>query len=106
MDKLQNNENKLKAWNGSNLVFKNLPFLGFLGLLGVLYIANAHYAEKNLRQIQLLKKELNEAKYMYRKIKHETIHFSTQSELEKMVESLDLKISRQLPKKIIASKSP
>jgi hypothetical protein len=105
MDKLQNNEKKMKAWNGSNLIFKNLPFLGFLALLGVLYIANSHHAEKNLREIQVLKKELNEAKYMYRKIKHETIHNSTQSELKKKVEPLDLKVSKGQPNKIIADNS-
>ena len=39
-----------------------LPFLFFLTVLGMLYIANKHYAEKNIRQIEKINKELKELK--------------------------------------------
>jgi len=37
---------------GSYVIIKNIPFVFFLGFLGVIYIANAHMAERKVRQIQ------------------------------------------------------
>ena len=44
----------------AQLIFKNFPFVLFLGFLTILYIANAHYAEKKVRQIQSLQKEIKD----------------------------------------------
>ena len=44
----------------AELVFKNLPFVLFLSFIAMVYIANAHYSEKKVRQIQQLQSELKQ----------------------------------------------
>ena len=41
----------------TNWVFGNFQFLLFLCFLAIVYIANAHFAERNVRDIQRLQKE-------------------------------------------------
>ena len=43
---------------GVNVLYQNIPFVFFLVGLGLIYIANSHYAEKKVRQIEKLKTEL------------------------------------------------
>ena len=43
-------------------VIKNLPFVLFLGFIGLIYIMNAHYSEKKLYQIQKYQEEIEELK--------------------------------------------
>jgi hypothetical protein len=71
-------------------VFDNFNYLMFLGFLGVVYIANAHFAEKNVRDIQRVEKEIKEMKWEYISIKSETMYKSMQSQLEDKVERLNL----------------
>ena len=35
-----------------------IPFILFIAGLGILYIANAHYSEKNVRELNQIEKEL------------------------------------------------
>lgn len=46
-----------------------LPFLLFLALLGMIYIANRNFAEKNIRDIDRIGKEVNELNWEYKSIK-------------------------------------
>ncbi len=46
----------------TNIVFGNFSYVMFLGFLAIVYIANAHFAEKGVRRIQLLQKEIKELK--------------------------------------------
>lgn len=66
----------------TNLVFDNFKFLLFLGGLGLVYIANAHFAEKRVRRIQSLQKEIKELKWEYTSVKSETMYKSMQSQLD------------------------
>ena len=68
-----------------------------LTLLGLIYIANAHKAERKLRKISKLKKEVNEAKANYQQVKSENTFNTTQSQLSKRLESEGLKINTQSP---------
>lgn len=70
---------------------KNFPFFLFLSLLAVIYIYNGHYADKTVRNINTLNKELEELNYEYKTLKSEVMFRSKQSELSKAVEPLGLK---------------
>ena len=53
---------KLKKWFGLNdkVFFKNLPFVVFLTLLGVLYITNSYYLEGTVREMEIIKNKIND----------------------------------------------
>jgi len=87
------------------LILKNFPFVLFLGFLATIYIANAHYSEKKIRQIQKLQTELKDMRWSYMSLKSEAMYKSKQSEVTKSVESLNLKISGKKPKKIVVPKN-
>ena len=85
-------------------VLKNLPFILFLGLIGMMYIMNAHYSEKKLWQIQKYEDEIEELKWEYDAIKANLMYQTKQSEVAKAVESIGLKNSTSTPKRIIVKK--
>ncbi len=72
-------------------IVKNFPFFLFLSLLAVVYIYNGHYADKTVRDIDRLNKELDELSYEYKTLKGELMFRSKQSELAKAVAPLGLK---------------
>jgi hypothetical protein len=81
-------------------VFGNFSYLLFLGFLALVYIANAHYAEKNVREIQRLQKEIKELKWQYTSIKSETMFKSMQSQIETNLEPAGIHLSGRGPKVI------
>lgn len=72
-------------------IVKNIPFFLFLSALAVIYIYNGHYADKTIRNINKVSKELKELQYEYKTLKSEVMFRSKQSELAKAVEPLGLK---------------
>lgn len=77
-----------------------LPFILFLGLLGMIYIANRHLAEKNIRDIDKLTKEVHELNWEYKVTKADLAYKSTLSEVAKRVDTLGVKESIQPAQKI------
>jgi len=76
---------------GYRWIVKNIPFFLFLSVLAVIYIYNGHYADKTVRNINKVNKELKELQYEYKNLKSEVMYRSKQSELAKAVEPLGLK---------------
>ena len=72
-------------------IVKNIPFFLFLAVLAVIYIYNGHYADKTVRNINKVSRELKELQYEYKTLKSEVMFRSKQSELAKAVEPLGLK---------------
>jgi cell division protein FtsL len=72
-------------------IVKNIPFFLFLSALAVVYIYNGHYADKTIRNINKVSKELKEMQYEYKTLKSEVMFRSKQSEMAKAVEPLGLK---------------
>jgi cell division protein FtsL len=72
-------------------IVKNIPFFLFLSALAVVYIYNGHYADKTIRNINKVSKELRELQYEYKTLKSEVMFRSKQSEMAKAVEPLGLK---------------
>jgi len=95
----------LAAFNVSqkttDLVFGNFSYLLFLGFLGIVYIANAHFAEKNVRGIQQVQKEIKELKWEYTSIKSETMFKSMQSQMDASLEPVGLDLENKGPKVIV-----
>ena len=85
----------------TNLVFGNFQYLLFLGFLGIIYIANAHFAEKGVRRIQHKQKEMKELKWQYTAIKSETMYKSMQSQIDQSLESTGLDLEPEGPKVIV-----
>ena len=90
--------------NGNFLTRENavqrLPFLFFLTLLMIFYIANTHYAEKTVREIDKLNRQLKEQGSEYITTKSDLMFKSKQSEVAIAVEQMGIKESVVPPKKI------
>ncbi len=82
-----------------------LPFIIFLAFLGMIYIANRHMAEKNIRSIDKLNKEVKELSWDYKTLKADLMRMSTQTEVAKQVDTLGLKEPIAPPTKIIVEAS-
>ena len=80
-----------RKWLYHRWIVKNIPFFLFAAMLTVLYIANGHYADKNIRKINATSKKLKEMEYEFKTIKRDVIFRSKESELVKAVEPLGLK---------------
>ena len=80
-----------------------LPFLVFLSLLTMLYIANSHMAVKNIRDIDKLNKEVKELSWEYKSLKADLMFKSKLTEVAKKVDTLGIKELTEPPKKIIVS---
>jgi hypothetical protein len=84
-------------------VFINLPFVCYLALLGLVYIANAHFSERSLRKMDKMKKEVMDYKGQYMNIRQQLMYGSTQSQLAKHLENKNIKPLAQPPKKLTLS---
>ena len=78
-----------------------LPFLIFLSVLCMLYIANSHMAVKNIRNIDKLNKEVKELSWEYKSLKADLIFKSKLTEVAKKVDTLGIKELTEPPKKIV-----
>ena len=76
---------------GYRWIVKNIPYFLFLSVLAVIYIYNGHYADKTIRNINRVSKELKELQYEYKTLKSEVMFRSKQSELAKAVAPAGLK---------------
>ncbi len=79
---------------------KNLPFLLFIALLAIFYIGNSYTAEKKIRRIEKLQKELKELRYDHIYTKSKLMSKSRQSEVASSLGSQGIKESRVPPAKI------
>lgn len=78
-----------------------LPFLIFLSVLCMLYIANSHMAIKNVRNIDKLNKEVKELSWEYKSLKADLMFKSKLTEVAKKVDTLGIKELTEPPKKIV-----
>ncbi|MGN0002321.1 MAG: FtsL-like putative cell division protein [Sphingobacterium composti] len=82
------------------LVTKNLPFIAFLLFLALLYISNRHLAERTVRQIDRLGREVKELSWDYKSLSAELMKLTTQSEIAKRADTLGLKERTEPPIKL------
>lgn len=77
-----------------------LPHILYVAFVLVLYIGNAHYAERTVRQIDKLKTEVDDLRADFTTLKADLMFASKQSEVAKKVKYLGLEESKQPPYKI------
>lgn len=82
------------------LPVRYIPHILFVTSLGIVYIGNIHYAEKNIRLLERLKHEVDEMRSEYTTLKAEYMHDSKQSAVAERVDSLGLYESSVPPYKV------
>ena len=92
--------------NISNLILENLGFIAFLGALALVYIANAHYAEYNVRRIQSLEADLKEKNWLFLTLQSENMYNGLRSEVVETVREDGLRMHRGKPKKLVVEQEP
>lgn len=85
----------------SSNIMNNLSFVLFLGFLIMVYIANAHLAERNVRKIQTMQKELKEMRWYYMSLQSDNMYNAKRSEVARRVKEKGLRVQRAAPKRII-----
>jgi len=86
-------------------VVKLMPFILFLSVLILFYIANSYVAERTVRNIDKIKKEMKENRAEFISVKSEMMFRSKQSEVAKAAAPLQLKEATDPPRKIIVSET-
>jgi cell division protein FtsL len=81
-----------------------IGFVVFIGFLAILYIANRHYAERTIRQIDRLGREVKEMNWDYKSLSADLMKMTTQSEIAKKTDTMGLKERKEPPIKIMVSK--
>ena len=89
--KIKESKKSWKRFIGYRWIVRNIPFFLFLAGLAVIYIYNGHNADKTVRNINKVSKELKELQYEYKTLKGELMLKSKQSELAKSVYGYVLK---------------
>lgn len=86
-------------------LLQNLAFILFLGVIAIVYIANAHYTYRTVRDIKVLQEEIKEKRSMLNALNAELMQKSKKAEIALAVEHLGIKPSNEGPKKIIVKKN-
>jgi hypothetical protein len=85
-------------------VVRFLPFLLYLMILGLVYIANTYYAEKTIIESNEIRKELKELRYEYISTRSDLMHYSKQSEVAGKLKDAGIEESKVPPRKIVVNK--
>ena len=91
---------------GTKLVYvldkKNLPFILYLALIGILYISNTYYTSGTLRQIEKVKVQIKELRYEYVSTRKQLIESSRRNKVIERLkwDSKELKESKVPPYKM------
>ena len=86
-----------------NTVVDNVPFLIYLAVLALFYIANTYNTERMYKQIEKTKTELKELRYQYITVRSTLMFESKLSELYKRTQAIGLKETLIPPFKIFYS---
>jgi hypothetical protein len=82
-------------------VVKHVPFILFLSVIAILYIANGYWADDKVRQVNKISAQLKELRSEYISTKSDLAFVSKQSEVAKAADKLGLKESITPPMKIV-----
>ena len=74
-----------QAW-----LVKNIPFFLFLSVLAIVYIYNGHHAEKSIKDMNKISRELKHLQYEYKMVRSEWMFMTKQSEVVQAVKPFGL----------------
>jgi len=100
MTKKQNKKTTIFQFDGIDILYRNISFVCFLALLGVIYIFNAHAAEKKARKLKMVTDEVKQVRWEFESVNHELIYNSTQSQLAEKLKQQEIGVAESLPRKI------
>ncbi len=83
-----------------------MPYIFFLTVIALLYIANSYQAERTIREIDGINKELKTLRTEYVTGKSELMFVSKQTEVARKVGLRGIKESVEAPMKIIVHQKP
>lgn len=83
------------------MLLKIMPFIFFLTVLGLFYIANSYTNERTIRNIDKTAKEIKELRSEYISVKSDLMFVCRQSQVAKSVEPYGIRHLTTPPKKII-----
>lgn len=93
-----------KIFGGSFLsddrAVQHIPFILFLALIAILYIANGYYADDKIREVNKINNQIKELRTEYISSKSDLMFISKQSQVAKAVAPLGLKEPVVAPMKI------
>ena len=93
-----------KIFGGSFLsderAIQHIPFVLFLALIAILYIANGYYADDKIREVNKINNQIKELRTEYISSKSDLMFISKQSQVAKAVAPLGLKEPVVAPMKI------
>ena len=76
---------------GNDNTLQHVPFILFIGLITILYIANGYYADDKNREVNKISNQIKELRTEFISSKSDLMFVSKQSEVAKAVEPLGLK---------------
>jgi cell division protein FtsL len=82
-----------------------LPYFLYVAFFGIIYIANTHYSERNIRKINKLKAEVDEFRLDYTTLKSEYMLAGKRTEVAKRAAKLGIEESNKPAYKITPKKS-
>lgn len=92
--------------NGLNMsafyLFNNIHFIFYLAFLGVIYIANSHYAVQTIKEIKTIQGELKKVSWESNSKNSDLMYQSMESVVAKKVKKMGLEELTTNPKKIIS----
>ena len=86
-------------------ILKQLPFILYVSLLFVIYIANSYFGEKTVFEIEKTKKELIELRSEYITAKSRLMISTNLSQVSKKLQPLGVKPSHVPPNKIFVKRN-
>jgi hypothetical protein len=96
---------KVFALFDNGVPVKYLPYVLYVICIAVFYIWNSHNAERNVRRIGKLQKEVDELRADYTTLQASYMFASKQSEVAKRVNKLGIYESSEPPYKIVVEES-
>lgn len=92
---------KIDAAFESGIPVRYIPYVLFLAGIALFYIGNSHFAEKNVRKIDALEKEVEDLRADYTTLKSDYMFAGKQSEVAKNIANQGIKESLRPPEKVM-----
>lgn len=86
------------------LPIKYVPYILYVSAIGIFYIGNSHYAEKNIRKVDSIQQEVEDLRADFTTLKADYMFASKQSEVASKVEKIGVYESSKPPFKIVIKK--
>ena len=93
-------QNKIRSTINYTWILKHFSFLMFLALLAIIYIANGHWADNTIRDINVTTKKVKDMKYEYKILKSLEMYKSRESQVTQAAAALGLKPAALPPVKL------